>query len=639
MALKNAVLAACVSLVLVAGGPPVVGAITRAEKQHYKNKVVEMFFHAYNSYMNFAYPADELMPLSCKGRVRGVDRSRGSVDEALGSFSLTLIDSLDTLAVLGALDEFSEAIQLVLRDVRYDSDLVVSVFETNIRVLGGLLGAHFAAVALKEKGHHQLSWYSDQLLEKAEEVGQRLLPAFNTTTGLPYPKINLLRGMAYGDVDKTTCTACAGTNILEFAALSRLTGNAAYETKARRSMEAIWMARHRGHDLVGTTIDINNGQWTRKDSGVGAGIDSYYEYCLKYYILLGDTEYLHRFSKHYAAIKKYISNGPLLVDVNMASPNKMARSFMDSLLAFWPGLQVLWGDIGAAIHTHDMLYHVTQRHNFLPEAFTLDFKVHWGQHPLRPEFIESTYFLYMATGDPYYLDVGKTVIDNLNEHARVYCGFAGIKDVKLNTHEDRMDSFVLAETFKYLYLLFSEEEDLLLDMNDFVFNTEAHLFPLSLANSPSPPPSPSSTTSPSSSVYLKATESTDQSGGSDTATPTDVGGNESVVMTQPLVCRKDSFAAPYIQADRYRRMMLQQCTVSRFGIRPPPQRKRNDGSVYQSRLSVSSLDFADQEQLSLLKDMGIVVQAMSGGRVQISHTMQLVRTPLSLSSSSSPLCI
>ena len=135
------------------------------------------------------------------------------------------------------------------------------------------------------------------------------------------------------------------------------------------------------------------------DSGVGAGIDSYYEYCLKYYILLGDTEYLHRFNKvcmttfshrrnvceiswiretktlcvfvkfgnvcksviqpivqkvrvpsplsptnfisqHYTAIKKYISNGPLLVDVNMAAPNKMSRSFMDSLLAFWPGLQV-----------------------------------------------------------------------------------------------------------------------------------------------------------------------------------------------------------------------------------------------------------------------------------------------------------
>lgn len=91
---------------------------------------------------------------------------------------------------------------------------------------------------------------------------------------------------------------------------------------------------------------------------------------------------------------KYISNGPLLVDVSMNTPTRMTRSYMDSLLAFWPGLQVLWGDVDAAIHTHDMLYHVTQQHNFLPEAFTLDFRVHWASHPLRPEFSESTYFLY-----------------------------------------------------------------------------------------------------------------------------------------------------------------------------------------------------------------------------------------------------
>ena len=87
----------------------------------------------------------------------------------------------------------------------------------------------------------------------------------------------------------------------------------------------------------------------------------------------------------------------MLVDVSMNAPNRMTRSFMDSLLAFWPGLQVLWGDIDTAIHIHDMLYHVTERHNFLPEAFTHDFRVHWGNHPLRPEFIESTYYLYKVS--------------------------------------------------------------------------------------------------------------------------------------------------------------------------------------------------------------------------------------------------
>ncbi len=109
---------------------------------------------------------------------------------------------------------------------------------------------------------------------------------------------------------------------------------------------------------------------------------------------------------------KYISNGPLLVDVNMNTPTRMSRSYMDSLLAFWPGLQVLWGDVEAAIHTHDMLYHVAERHNFLPEAFTLDFRVHWGNHPLRPEFSESTYFLDLAL----YLEalyLGRTLFRNI----------------------------------------------------------------------------------------------------------------------------------------------------------------------------------------------------------------------------------
>lgn len=78
----------------------------------------------------------------------------------------------------------------------------------------------------------------------------------------------------------------------------------------------------------------------RRDSGVGAGIDSYYEYCLKAYILLGDEKYLGRFNRHYNAIMKYISQGPMLVDVHMHRPHTNSKNFMDALLAFWPGLQV-----------------------------------------------------------------------------------------------------------------------------------------------------------------------------------------------------------------------------------------------------------------------------------------------------------
>ena len=83
--------------------------------------------------------------------------------------------------------------------------------------------------------------------------------------------------------------------MLEFAALSKLTGNPDFEVKAHKAMQVLWESRT--HNLVGTTINIHNGEWTRADSGVGAGIDSYYEYCLKSYVLFGHHEYLHRFEK------------------------------------------------------------------------------------------------------------------------------------------------------------------------------------------------------------------------------------------------------------------------------------------------------------------------------------------------------
>ncbi|XP_059922190.1 ER degradation-enhancing alpha-mannosidase-like protein 3 [Gadus macrocephalus] len=463
-------------------------AMSREERHKLRDQVVEMFDHAYQNYMDHAYPADELMPLTCRGRVRGLEPSRGDVDDALGKFSLTLIDTLDTLVVLNKTVEFEAAVRRVLKDVKLDNDIVVSVFETNIRVLGGLLGGHSMAIMLKKRGERML-WYQDELLHMAKELGHRLLPAFNTSSGLPYPRVNLKHGVG-GPESRTgtetdTCTACAGTIILEFAALSRFTGDPVFEVHARRALDFLWEKRQRNSNLVGTTINIHSGEWVRRDSGVGAGIDSYYEYLLKAYVLLGDDLFLQRFNIHYASIMKYISQPPLLLDVHIHKPLLPARTWMDSLLAFFPGLQVLKGDIRPAIETHEMLYQVTKKHNFLPEAFTTDFRVHWAQHPLRPEFAESTYFLYKATGDPYYLEVGRTVLDNLNRYARVPCGFAAMKDVRTGSHEDRMDSFFLAEMFKYLFLLFADTEDLPFDVEDYIFTTEAHLLPLSLSVAPS----------------------------------------------------------------------------------------------------------------------------------------------------------
>jgi mannosidase alpha-like ER degradation enhancer 3 len=388
--------------------------MSKEEKLSLMEKAKEMFYHAYTNYMEHAYPADELMPLSCKGRWRTKENNRGDMDDVLGNYSLTLIDTMDTLVVLGDLPEFDRAVSKVVTGVTFDRDVVVSVFEINIRVLGGLLSGHIFAQHFKENSNH-LQWYNGELLGMAKDLGYRLMPAFNTTTGIPYSRVNLRYGIKKDQLHyfQETCTACAGSMILELAALSRLTGIPIFEEKAHRSMDSLWSLRHRSSNLMGTVLNVDSGDWVRRDSGVGAGIDSYYEYCLKAYVLLGESRYLSRFNKHYAAIMKYISQGPMLLDVHMHRPQINSKNFMDALLAFWPGLQVLSGDLKPAIETHEMLYQVVQKHNFIPEAFTTDFQVHWGQHPLRPEFLESTYFLYKATGDPHYLNVGRQVLNSL----------------------------------------------------------------------------------------------------------------------------------------------------------------------------------------------------------------------------------
>uniref|UniRef100_A0A914HBZ6 alpha-1,2-Mannosidase n=1 Tax=Globodera rostochiensis TaxID=31243 RepID=A0A914HBZ6_GLORO len=447
-----------------------------------KEKAHELFMHGYTAYMRHAFPHDELMPLTCQGRKRGVTPSRGDVDDVLGNFSLTLVDTLDTLVVVGELEEFERAVRLVVDTVRFDSDLVVSVFETNIRMVGGLLSAHLLSLVLKQRDDAtRFHWYSDQLLRMATELADRLMPAFNTSSGVPYSRVNLKRGLLPSlRRQQDTCTACGGTMILEWATLSRLTGNPVYEEKARKAMDFLWEQRHRGSDLMGTVLNVNSGDWIRRDAGIGAGIDSYYEYTLKAYILLGDEDFLYRFNKHYDSIMRYLNKGPLFVDVHMHKPQIASRSFMDALLAFWPGVQVLKGDLRSAIEMHQMLYTVVKRHKFLPDAFTHDLQVHWAQHPLRPEFIESTYFLYRATRDPHYLEVAKQVLESLEENVKVMCGFASIKDVRTMEHEDQMESFVLAETFKYLYMIFAEPDELPIHPDNYVLTTEAHFLPLTI---------------------------------------------------------------------------------------------------------------------------------------------------------------
>ncbi|CEP14550.1 hypothetical protein [Parasitella parasitica] len=453
-------------------------AISEERRLELKDLTKEMFDHGWNSYMQHAYPEDELNPFKCTGRGSDkYDPDNININDVLGDYSLTLVDTLDTLAIIGTQEQFEEAVYRVIKTVSFSQDNKVQVFELNIRALGGLLSAHM--LASDPLFNHTIKGYNDELLEMAKDLADRLMPAFqNTKTGIPFPRVNLKKGVPSSETTET-CTAGAGSLILEFGVLSRLTGNPSYEQAAKRALRSVWHRRS-NLNLLGNVIDIQTGQWIHTASSTGAGIDSVFEYMLKAYVLFGEQEYKDMFDQAYKALLLYVrdNSGYLYRNVHMSTGSLMSY-WIDSLSAFFPGLQVLHGDLEAAIKNHLVFYNIWRRYHALPERFDFYQKTaDLPYYPLRPEFIESTYHLYMATKDPFYLQVGEMVIEDLNNRTRVPCGFASIGDVRSGQLEDRMESFMLSETLKYLYLLFDVDNSINKMDSNYVFTTEGHILAL-----------------------------------------------------------------------------------------------------------------------------------------------------------------
>ena len=160
------------------------------------------------------------------------------------------------------------------------------------------------------------------------------------------------------------------------------------------------------------------------------------------------------------------------------------KDSIDSLQAFWPSLQVLIGDIGGAVSLHQNYFAVWQKFGFLPEMFrpqSLQLLPFNSGYPLRPELIESTLYLYLATNESHFIDVGEIIMDSIQNFSRVPCGYAAIRDVETKSKEDRLDSFFLSETLKYLYLLFDRDNQF--NGVDWVFTTEGHPFSIKFIDS------------------------------------------------------------------------------------------------------------------------------------------------------------
>ncbi|KII66059.1 ER degradation-enhancing alpha-mannosidase-like protein 3 [Thelohanellus kitauei] len=383
---------------------------------------------------------------------------------------------------MNLVDEFNMATKQIVRNLKFDCDCYVSTFEVNIRVLGypdflfsGLIAGHLSAVEFK-KINKKLAWYKDELLKLAIDLGNILHKAFNTETGIPYRLINPSNGSPFF-FDETNCVACGGTFVLEFGALTILTGNTSYIKKAIEAMDFIWLSRQPNTDLVGSMIHIYSGQWINFRSSIGSESDSYFEYLLKGYAQFSSYQMLDRFSTHYEAIFKHLKYNHGFYDINLNKLNSSYSYTLDSLRAFFPGIQVMYGDVDEAVIYHNIFHHLVKKHVFLPETLSFDYKIVNADYKQRPEFIESTYYIYLATQDPYYYDIATETIDNVEIFLRTPCGYASVENLTTFKLGDRMETFLVSELFKYLYLML--EPSLPFDLSKYIFSTEAHIMPKS----------------------------------------------------------------------------------------------------------------------------------------------------------------
>jgi len=406
------------------------------------------FLHAWHGYKRYAWGHDWLKPLS-----------KSSRDWHSVSLYITPVDAFDTMKLMGLNAEAEEAKALILENLSFDHDILVQNFEINIRLLGGLLSAY--------------EWDGDQrFLDLATDLGNRLLPVFNSPTGMPYVNVNLKTGKTSGHVNDP---AEIGTLIVEFGTLSQLTGNPIYFEKAKRAQVALF-ERRSAIDLVGTTIDVETGQWVNKTCHISGMIDSYFEYLLKGALLFNDDDLKRMWETHIAAINTYLADdseaGLWYGHVNMETGERVATRF-GALDAFFPAILTLAGDVERAARLQQSCFAMWTIHGIEPEQ--MDYRTREVLDPtyvLRPENIESAYYLYRATGDEIYVRMGEAYLTSLIAHCRTDAGYAALKSVITKEQDDNMESFFLSETLKYLYLLFAPAETL--DFHSVIFTTEAH---------------------------------------------------------------------------------------------------------------------------------------------------------------------
>ncbi|EPQ60212.1 glycoside hydrolase family 47 protein [Gloeophyllum trabeum ATCC 11539] len=488
-----------------------------------RDAVVEAFKHAWLAYERDAMGDDEYHPISHKG---------SNLTKA-GGIGYTVADSIDTMLIMGLDDEYQRAKEWVATKLSFDRDANFNTFETTIRVLGGLLSAYHL---------------SDDpvFLEKAVDLGDRILTTFDTPSGLPLTMVNLGRrvGVADPDYPGLVSTAEVATLQLEFRYLTLLTDDDIYWKKAEKVMAIIKAARM-PPGLATIFMNYQEGRFVPAAIRLGSRGDSYYEYLLKQYLQTNRTEHVYRemYADTMDAIHGHLiktsMNSHLTYTAELIPERNMNGELswrltpkQDHLVCFLGGSLMLgavttealvdevpippkselltshgirdWKTgaelIRTCMATHEtatglapeivhfripsdgvdsMLQGQAPQDWYIKGARPRQFPPLDARYILRPETVESLFLAFRVTGDRRYREWGWQIFQAIEKHCRIetggYASVVNVDELPVR-HEDKMETFLMSETLKYLYLLFADAS--VLPLSDYVFNTEAHPFPV-----------------------------------------------------------------------------------------------------------------------------------------------------------------
>ena len=474
--------------------PSAQAEVLRKQRQ---DSVKQVFQRCWNSYRQRAWLADELAPIS------------GGSKNTFGGWGATLVDSLDTLWIMDMKDDFEAAVvaaTTISFSPESSSLQTLNMFETTIRYLGGFIAAYDLTDCKDER-----------LLSKAVEIGDMIYASFDTPNRMPVTRWNPNQPGDQQAAENGIIAEMASSS-LEFTRLSQLTGDMRYYDAISRITNAMddQQNRTRLPGMFPVGVNVRTPDLTQDTTfSLGAMADSAYEYLGKTYQLLGGREPKYHKLYEYAmdtAIQNLLFR-PMLPDqadvlisgIAHAGASVSKQTQGQHLTCFAGGMFLLGGrlfsndthvDVGKKITEGCIWAYQNSPIGIMPEIFSMnacpslsacDWNPDQGsaftsigdaRYILRPEAIESIYYLYRITGDERLQDIAWDMFAAIDNNTRTEFANAALRDMtqKDPPKDDSMESFWMAETLKYFYLVFSEPG--LVSLDDFVFNTEAHPFRL-----------------------------------------------------------------------------------------------------------------------------------------------------------------